>query len=153
MFLESFKITGLAVAQIFLLAAIGYFLVKKNILGHEGLNALSRLVIEITLPILIFCQLSKGFNFNLYAKWWLFPLLSVIITIAGLALGVLFSAFFRGLQHKLQFLSLITFQNSGYLPLALTAALLPKDKVDTMFIYLFLFVNKTHGVLKISIVE
>ncbi len=139
MFLESFKITGFAVAQIFLLAAIGYFLVRKNILGHEGLNSLSRLVIEITLPILIFCELVKDFRFNLYPNWWIFPLASIGITIAGLVLGSLFIGFFKDSQYKLQFLSLITFQNSGYLPLALVAALLPQDKIDSMFIYIFLF--------------
>lgn len=139
MFLESFKITGLAVTQIFLLGAIGYFLMKKNILGQAGLDILSRLVVEITLPLLIFCQLVKDFKFDLYPNWWLFPILSLIIAIIGLLLGYLFVGFIKGAHHKMQFLSLVTFQNSGYLPLALLAALLPKDKIDTMFIYLFLF--------------
>lgn len=135
----SFKITGLAVAQIFLLGAIGYFLVKKNILGWEGLNSLSRLVIEITLPVLIFCQLVKDFKFSLYPNWWIFPLISILITLLGLVIGCLFVGFIKGQPRKLQFLSLITFQNSGYLPLALVAALLPKEKVDFLFIYIFLF--------------
>ena len=139
MFLESFKITGLAVTQIFLLGAIGYFLVKRNILGQDGLNSLSRLVIEITLPILIFCQLVKDFSFRQYPDWWVFPLISIAITAVGLLVGLIFTGFIRGAQHRLQFLSLVTFQNSGYLPLALVAALLPKDKVDSMFIYIFLF--------------
>lgn len=139
MFLESFKISGLAVCEIFLLGAIGYFLVKKNILGTEGLNALSRLVIEITLPIMIFCQLVKGFSFEMYPNWWIFPLISIAITILGLVIGGIFSGLIKGTQHKLQFLSLITFQNSGYLPLTLTAALLPRVHQEPMFIYLFLF--------------
>lgn len=139
MLIDSFKVTGLAVGQIFLLALIGYFLVKKNILGAEGLNALSRLVVEVTLPILIFCQLVKDFTFSLYPNWWIFPILSIAITLAGLLLGFLFTGFIPTQTRKIQFLSLITFQNSGYLPLALVAALLPKEKLDTMFIYLFLF--------------
>ncbi len=139
MFLESFKVTGLAVAQIFLLAALGYFLIKKNMLGHEGLDALSRLVIEITLPVLIFCQLIKDFSFGLYPNWWVFPLISIAVTIAGLIVGSVFMGLIRGGQHKLQFLSLIAFQNSGYLTLSLVAALLPIDKLNSMFIYIFLF--------------
>ena len=139
MFLESFKITGLAVAQIFLLAALGYFLIKRNMLGPEGLNALSRLVIEVTLPLMIFCQLIKDFSFALYSNWWIFPLISIAITIAGLIVGAVFLGLIRGPQHKLQFLSLIAFQNSGYLALALVAALLPSDKLDSMFTYIFLF--------------
>ena len=139
MFLESFKITGLAIFEIFLLGAIGYLLVKKNILGAEGLNALSRLVIEITLPVMIFVQLIKGFSFSLYPNWWIFPLISIAITIIGLVIGKIFAVFIKGAQHKMQFLSLVAFQNSGYLPLALTAALLPKAQQEPMFIYLFLF--------------
>ncbi len=139
MFFQSFKITGLAVAQIFLLAALGYFLIKKNILGNEGMDALSRLVIEITLPIMIFCQLIKDFNFTAYSNWWVFPLISIAITIAGLIVGSVFIGFIRGGQHKLQFLSLIAFQNSGYLTLALVAALVPPEKLNSMFIYIFLF--------------
>ena len=139
MFLESFKIGGLAVCQIFLLGAVGYFLVKRNILGPEGLDALSRLVIEVTLPILIFCQLIQDFKFTLYPNWWIFPLISIVITAIGLVVGFLFSGFIKGTQQKLQFLSLVTFQNSGYLPLALVAALLTQDKLNSMFIYIFLF--------------
>ncbi|MBI5144606.1 MAG: AEC family transporter [Candidatus Omnitrophica bacterium] len=139
MLLESFRITGSAVLQIFLLGAIGYFLVKKNFLGDEGLNALSRLAIEVTLPLLIFAQLIRDFRFDLYPNWWLFPILSIFITALGLLLGLLFSVLIKGRQHKLQFLSLVTFQNSGYLPLVLVAALLSPEEAGTMFIYLFLF--------------
>ena len=139
MFLESFKITSSGVAQIFLLGAIGYFLMKKTVLGGPGLDILSRLVVQITLPTLIFCQLIKDFRFDLYPDWWIFPLISMVITIAGLLLGCLFIGFIKGPQQRMQFLSLISFQNSGYLPLALIAALLPKDKMDIMFVYLFLF--------------
>jgi predicted permease len=139
MFLESFKITGSAIAQIFLLGAIGYFLTKKDILGEEGLNILSRLTLDITLPLLIFCELIKDFNFNSYANWWVFPLLSIGITLLGLAVGFIFSRFIHGAGHRVQFLSLVGFQNSGYLPLALVAALLPIELASTVFIYLFLF--------------
>lgn len=139
MLLEAFKVTGSAVGQIFLLAAIGYFLVKKELLGHDGLDAISRLVMEVTLPVMIFVQLIRDFKFSLYPDWWIFPLLSIAITVIGLAAGVLFLWLVKGKQHKLQFLSLVAFQNSGYLPLGLVAALLPQEKAEPMFIYIFLF--------------
>ncbi|MFH0791239.1 MAG: AEC family transporter [Candidatus Omnitrophota bacterium] len=136
---ESFKVTGIAVIQIFLLGAIGYFLTKKSILDSPGLDILSRLVVEVTLPILIFCQLIKDFRFNLYPNWWIFPILSIFITIIGLLIGYVFAGFIHGHKQRQQFLSLVAFQNAGYLPLALTATLLTNDKSGTMFIYLFLF--------------
>ncbi|MFA5275316.1 MAG: AEC family transporter [Candidatus Omnitrophota bacterium] len=139
MFLESFRITGSAVLQIIILGAIGYFLVKKKVLGDDGLDALSRLTLDITLPILIFYQLTKDFSFSLYPNWWIFPLISFAVTALGLFVGFLFSYFISGNQHKLQFISLTGFQNSGYLPLALFAALFPRELLGPMLIYLFLF--------------
>lgn len=138
MFLDYFRVTGSGVIQIFLLGAIGYFLVRKDIIGKEGLTCLSRMVIEVTLPVMIFCQLLKNFSFSLYSYWWVFPLVSIVINLAGFTVGLLFCGFFKGEQQKLQFLSLTTFQNSGYLPLALVAALLSAEKLNVMFIYLFL---------------
>ena len=139
MFLEYFKITGLAVAQISLLGLVGYILVKTSILSEAGLDVLSRLVVAVTLPALILAQLIKDFRFDLYPNWWFFPLLSFVITSAGLLLGILFVGLVKGPEHKLQFISLIGFQNSGYLPLALVAALLTGSQLDTILVYLFLF--------------
>ncbi|MFH0855515.1 MAG: AEC family transporter [Candidatus Omnitrophota bacterium] len=137
--LEHFKVTGAAVFQIFLLAVIGYLLVKRKFLSEQGIDAISNLVMDVTLPALIFCQLIKGFSFQAYPDWWIFPLLSIFVTAIGLAIGFLFLPLIKGEQHKLQFLSLAGFQNSGYLPLALIAALLSKESLGPMFIYLFLF--------------
>jgi predicted permease len=108
-------------------------------LSEEGTNALSNLVMEITLPVLIFCQLVKDFSFARYPNWWIFPLISIAITALGLAVGGVFSIFIKGAQQKAQFLSLVAFQNSGYLPLALIAAIFAPQKSQVLFIYLFLF--------------
>jgi len=139
MLLESFRITGAAVAQIFILGALGFFLVKRNILGESGLESLSRLTIDFTLPLLIFAQLVRDFSFSLYPYWWAFPLLSIGITLFGMFLGGVFSFLVKGSQEKMQFISLVAFQNSGFLPLTLLAALLTEGPRTEVFIYLFLF--------------
>ncbi|MDP2905230.1 MAG: AEC family transporter, partial [Candidatus Omnitrophota bacterium] len=139
MFWQAFRMTGAATLQIFILGLIGYILVKKNILGEAGLDILSRLTIEITLPFLIFYQLISQFSFSMYPNWWLYPVLSILITGIGLALAYCFSGAVAGRERKAQFMSLVAFQNSGYLPLVLIAALLPKDKADPMLVFLFLF--------------
>ena len=139
MFLGYFKITGLAMAQIFILAALGYILVKKNILSHEGLDALSRLLIQVIFPALILTQMLQNFSFNLYPDWWIFPLISLAITAAGLIVGWALLKSLKAKTHKLQFLSLIAFQNSGYLPLAMAAAIFSGRQTDNIFIFIFLF--------------
>jgi len=137
-FTQSFKITALGVAQIVTLGAVGYFLVKGKILKEEGVTALSRVVVYVTLPALIFCQLIKNFSFHVYKDWWFFPLLSIGITAVGFIVGKICAAFVAPGKTRVQFISLVMFQNSGYLPLALISALLPAEKADTMLIYLFL---------------
>ena len=139
MFLKSFSLVSGAVGQIFILGAIGYFLVKKDILTRQGMDLLSHLVIKITLPAMIFSQLIQGFKFNLEPQWWIFPLSSFAITFIGLLVGGVFVNLIKQEEEKRQFLSLIAFQNSGYLPLALVAALLSPEEVGLMFIYIFLF--------------
>lgn len=139
MFLEQFKITGLAMAQIFLLGGLGYILVRKNILSREGLDALSRLVIQIIFPALIFAQMLKNFSFNLYPNWWIFPLMSLAITVTGLIVGWLLLKWSGLKTHKLQFLSLVAFQNSGYFPLAIAAAIFTGQQANDIFIFIFLF--------------
>ncbi len=68
-----------------------------------------------------------------------FPLISIAITAAGLLAGLIFAKFIPDGQQRMQFISLVGFQNSGYLPLALVAALLGPQRLGTIFIYLFLF--------------
>ncbi len=139
MFLTYFKITSLAMAQIFFLGFLGYIFVKKDVLSHAGLEALSRLVIQVIFPALIFIQLMKNFSFSLYPNWWIFPIISLLITAAGLIVGWFLLKFLKIRTHKLQFLSLVGFQNSGYLPLAIAAAIFSGQDANNMFIFIILF--------------
>jgi predicted permease len=138
MFWHSFQITLTAVAELFILGILGYMLVRKKILSEDGLRTLSRLVVEVIFPALVFSQLLNKFSFALYPDWWKFPLIGIAIMAAGLLVAWPFSRFIDGKKHKLQFLSLVSFQNSGYLPLGLIASILAGTERDAMLIYLFL---------------
>ncbi|MFZ5800754.1 MAG: AEC family transporter [Candidatus Omnitrophota bacterium] len=135
----SFKTTLLGVLQIIVLGGIGFVLVKKGFLAENGLSILSKLVIEITLPLLIFAQLIEGFNFSRYPNWWWFPLISIAITLLGFLVGKLLLMCYPDIQYRQAFISLVAFQNSGYLPLVLFAAIFPAGQARQLFIYLFLF--------------
>ncbi len=139
MFIISFKVTIFAILEIFILGLIGFILVKRRLLSQEGLDNLTHLVIYITLPLFIITRVLKNFRFSLYPDWWLYPVLSIIITILGFLVAALFIWSAKTSDERRQFLSLVGFQNSGYLPLALVAALLPEEQAGSMFIYIFLF--------------
>jgi len=138
--LYSFKITTVAILQIFLLGLCGYTLAKRNIASLDNLKFLTRLVINLFLPCFIFVEMIENFNFRIYSNWWIFPLISFVVTAIGFFTGQLFLKIDKSLEKfKREFISLVTFQNSGYLPLILVALLLPYGKREQMFIYIFLF--------------
>ncbi len=138
-FFFTFKFSALAIAEIFLIGLCGFALAKKGIISAEGLKVLSRLVVELTLPALIFSRLLRDFNFQRFPNWWLFPVISFGLALFGLVIGYLFLKADKSLSQKNEFLGLITFQNSGYLPLALAATILPASEANQMFIHIFLF--------------
>lgn len=140
MFLESFKVTSLAILELVFLGSVGFFLVKRSIVGHEGLRLLSDLVIGLFLPFFMFSEIVSKFDFSLYSDWWIFPLYSFFVTVVGFACGYLFLFFDKSFRaDKEEFLGITSFQNSGYLPLPLVAVLLPQGLADQVYIYIFLF--------------
>lgn len=139
MLMDSVALTFNGVLPSFVLGLIGFFLLKWKLLQGEGLDALSRLVIDVTLPLLIFYRLLVNFDFERYPQWWIIPLISIAVTAAGFLFGLFFVRFIKGEESKGQFLSLTSFQNSGYLPLVMLASLLSGEKLEIMLIYLFLF--------------
>lgn len=139
LFSLSLKTTILGMVQILILGGIGFLLVRKRFLVEEGLSVLSKLIIELTLPFLIFSQLIKDFNFSIYRNWWWFPLISMAITLLGFGVGKLMVRCYPNIEEKRAFISLVGFQNSGYLPLVLFAAICSPSMAQQLFIYLFLF--------------
>jgi predicted permease len=140
MFIEAFKTTFGAILELVLLGAVGFFVVKRSIVRDEGVRVLSDLVIGLFLPCFMFSQIVERFSFSIYPDWWIFPLYSIFITLVGYACGAFVLAADKTLAKNAgEFLGITSFQNSGYLPLPLVAALLPAAAAQEMFILIFLF--------------
>jgi predicted permease len=141
MFWHYFCLTGIGMLQIFLIGACGFFLVKKGLIDSQGLESLSSFVVNVSLPCLVVSGLIVQFDEQLFRYWWIFPLLSVTIN----AVGFILARFVIVLMGDMggagrEFSSLVAFQNSGYLPLMLSAQILPPDLAKKMFIFIFLFI-------------
>jgi predicted permease len=135
-----FHSVSLAMLQLFFLGAIGYFLVKRKTISGEGLNGLTRLLIEIMMPALVFYQLVTKFNFSAYTNWWKWMVLSPLMIGAAILIGYLFVFSEKDAQARKEFVSLVGFQNSGYMPLTLVGWIVAPEHLSTILIYLFLFV-------------
>lgn len=129
-----------AIAQLVLIGAVGFWLVRRKIIFDNGLDMLSDLVVEVFLPLFMFSEIVRRFSFRAYPDWWMYPFLSVAVSAAGFLIGyAVLRSDQLGLKHPEEFLGIATFQNSGYLPLPLVASLLPPEWASRMFINIFLF--------------
>jgi len=136
---QAFSTTFGAILQLVAIGALGFVLIRRSVISESGLNMIGGLVVKVFLPLLMFTEITQRFSLDLFPDWWKFPLLSLVVSAAGLGAGYLVLRVDNGVKHPNEFLSLTTFQNSGYLPLPLVAALLPRTQADIMFIYIFLF--------------
>ncbi|MEK6564271.1 MAG: AEC family transporter [Candidatus Omnitrophota bacterium] len=125
--------------QIFILGLVGFALTRRKLLSPQGLTGLTTFLIGVSFPALIFWQVITKFSFSLYPQWWIFPLISLAITLLGLATGYFFSFSRRDIKYRREFISLVGFQNAGYMPLILLNRIVSNNQADTVLIYLFLF--------------
>lgn len=124
--------------EIFIMGLCGFVLIRREILPKETSRVISKLVMELTLPFMIFSKIVTQFQFDKFKFWWLLPLIALGMIFIGFIIGKIFSTTVR-ISIKREFISLCAYQNSGYLPLALIGSMFVGDKADIFFIYVFLF--------------
>ena len=122
MFLVSFHTAVIAVAQIFIMGALGFYLVRSGLLAESGLKVVSFLTVNVFFPLFIFYQIITNFDASHMPLWWAFPLVAIILPLTGLAISSLL-VFRHHRPHKDAFLAVASFHNGGYLPLLLVSAL------------------------------
>jgi len=122
MFSVSFQTSVIAVAQIFAMGAMGFYLVRSGIIHESGLKLLSFLSVNIFFPLFIFYQIIKNFNVVRMPFWWGFPLINISLVLIGLLV-----AFMISLRHrspiKDEFLAASSMHNAGYIPILMVMSL------------------------------
>lgn len=141
-FTSSLITVASAVARLLLLSVVGFFLVKMKIISKKGLDSISNIVIYFTLPAFIFTKFISNFSLSGIDLWWLFPAAGILINCLGLFLGYWVSFFMKEYRRR-EFGALLGLHNSGYLPLALVAALLSANGRATAYQYIFLIIMGT----------
>jgi len=107
--------------------------------GSSFLDFLTKIVIRISLPCLVFSNMVRKFNPGEVAYWWIFPLLAVGITVAGALLAGGYVLVDRKVKNRGEFMALVTFQNGIFLPLAFAPVLFGPDRLSVFLNLLFLF--------------
>lgn len=126
-------------SEIFIIALCGFLAFKFKLLRENNIQRLSRLVINLFLPCLIFNRLIRGFQFDGSLQWLIYPMLGILVSLVGLGLARIILVFDKQIQDKNEFICLIAFQNCGYLPLMLVWRIFPAPVADSLSINIFLF--------------
>ena len=129
----------LAVVKLFAIIFFGFYLYKRAIMSDTILALLTACVVNVTVPCLIFSNIVDSFIPETMPSVWLFIGFSFIIFFAGLSASVLFSSSVSR-PTKREFISLISFQNCGYLPMNIAVFLLIPDLRETFLTYIFLYI-------------
>ncbi len=118
----SFQTSVVAIAQIFSMGAVGFWLVKSKVINDAGLRMLSFISINIAFPMFIFNQIIHNFDPIQTPLWWTYPLINIGLTAVGLMLSI--AAFYLfGKKVKDEVLAASSLHNAGYIPLLLAMTL------------------------------
>lgn len=125
------------VAPVFAVMAIGYGMRRARVLTSEADRSLTRLVITVLAPALIFDVILGNEALRHPENWLLPPLLGFGSVLLGIACARLGARVFRIAEGPTRrtFVFTASLQNYSYIPLPICAALFPGETMGILFAF------------------
>lgn len=130
---------SLAIIKLTAIAALGFYFYRRKFIDQKGFDFLIFFVINFTVPFLAFSHIVENLHKNSGYSIGMFIAASVAIFLVSFILGFLFSAK-RKHDFKKEFISLVAFQNCGYLPLSIAVFFLPAPLSEEFIVYTFMYI-------------
>jgi predicted permease len=119
----------------FLVIVVGWAVRRRGYLAAATTTVLSRFVVDVALPALVFTQMLRSVTLDALREGWFTPLLSAVLILIAYVPGVLLAPLFsRGAQRR-TFVFLVAIPNWIFLPLPIVAAMYGDAGVRTLFLY------------------
>lgn len=137
-FYESLTLSFSASGKIFLVGLVGYFVTRFGYLGKEGLNNLTRLMIDIIVPCAIGTAMLKSFSLEVFETAAVAALLPTLYIPISIAVSLLFFKVWKGNSPGADQAAsaLAAVPNSFYIPFPLAMALTPPEMQHVVTVYL-----------------
>jgi len=129
---------SLAVIKLSLVALLGFYLYRKSFIKEGSLKFLTFFVINFAFPFLIFSNLIENSQIVLTYSLGRFIAISVIIFLSGYILGFI-ASLRRSHEFRGEFISMVSFQNGGYLPINIAFFLFPPGIREKFLVFTFLY--------------
>lgn len=127
------------IMQLFVIISIGFFLFRKNHISAEGTDSITKLLVNVALPCMIFINISKSFNPAAHALWWTIPIASILMTGAAFLISFIVINLFKIKTDSREVMLASGFQNCVYLPVALIVVLSDTNHSGELLSFVFLF--------------
>ena len=128
------QIVLVKIATMFLVIVAGWVVRRRGYLPAETTSILSRFVIDIAFPALVFTEMLRTVTLGALREGWFAPLLmGVLIVIAWLA-GLLVAPFFCRGEQKKTFVFLAAIPNWIFLPLLIVQTMYGDAGVRTLLL-------------------
>ncbi|MCX7014245.1 MAG: AEC family transporter [Candidatus Sumerlaeota bacterium] len=140
------SLTTGAMLEIFALCAIGVVLAKWRVIDSENVDFLTRLIIDLLLPLMIFTKLIEDFRPGTpdYAGWAWMPLVAIVGMGSFLLLSTIPARLLCPPEKRAPFVTMLGFQNAGFIPIVLVEGVWRAPELaaahDRMLVLLFLFI-------------
>ncbi len=128
------KVVFLKIAAMFLVIVAGWWARRSGFLKDEFTAAMSRLVVDVAFPALVFTQLLRTVDAQALRDNWFSPLMCGLIFILAYLVGLLFAPLFAEKGQRNTYLFLVAIANWVFLPLPIAEALYGSAGVRTVLL-------------------
>jgi len=138
---EQYVTTFRVMMEILLIVAVGWGVRRLNLINGNAIRVISQCTVGVFLPSLIFRNIVSEYSFFLLDYWWVYPLLGIAVSGFGALVGqglVRAAGITSGKQYVV---SMLAFQNCGYLPLVLAQRLCSPALAAALMTAIFLFIQ------------
>jgi len=139
MFIDLMMMCFGGIMGVIVIGIVGALIISGFKQSSDVMEVLSKLFIRITLPCLVFSNMATKFRIGGIQLWWAFPLIGILLFIAGALLAYGYLTLDRSVSFPGVFTASVTFHNSILLPLAFAPVLFSGDNLTTFLNLLFLY--------------
>ncbi|MBI2441049.1 MAG: AEC family transporter [Lentisphaerae bacterium] len=127
--MSDFLVVLLRIASMFLVMALGFLARKRRLITDDTTEALSRLLVDMFFPALVFTQMLRTVNQEVLRAGWFVPLLGAAVIVIAQGVGRLGLPLFRLRANMATAVFLVTMPNWIFFPLPIVEQLFGDEGV------------------------
>jgi predicted permease len=124
----------LKIAAMFLVIVAGWLARRRGFLAADFTATLSRLVVDVAFPALVFTQMLRTVDAAALREGWVSPVLCGLLIVIAYFVGLLLAPVFSGQAQRNTFIFLVAIPNWIFLPLPIAQALYGDTGVRTVLL-------------------